>query len=241
MIILAKNKKETHGYTIIEVMIFLIVSMGLFSGAFLMVNTQSRRTAFTQSVQTFDQEMRDVLNDVETGFYPGSPGQGTNAGFITIGKAVQFDGSNFEVFTIAGNRLADGEDVSSISEVDPYAVESPISRGSLSAQLEVTRVVPAGGGSNLRGFAVLSGFGQASQQSGLTTRSSLATLRNGISGGAGISLTNTDISNAANGILICLQEQGGGREATVRIGGGIQGGTSATIYAEGQDGDPLCD
>lgn len=127
-----KRARRTAGYTIIEVMMFLIVSMALFVTAVTVVSIQNRRTAFTDSVHNLDQKIRDVLNDVDTGYFPTDNGfrctvngsgipqfsasnseLGTNQDCTFVGKAIQIapqtggsgDESKYFIYTIAGRRV----------------------------------------------------------------------------------------------------------------------------------------
>ncbi len=127
------------GYTIIEVIIVLTVSSALFISALVTYNQQNRRTQFTESVNTFAQNIQDVLNDVETGFYPTTNGfscsvsgtgaptinttvsanQGTNTDCIFVGRAIQFapnasssaaNKSKMDIYTVVGRRAVAGSD-----------------------------------------------------------------------------------------------------------------------------------
>ncbi len=65
-------RSQRSGYTIIEVMIFFAVSAILFGSVYATFSLQSRRGEFTEGVRKIETSVRDVLNDVETGFYPAS-------------------------------------------------------------------------------------------------------------------------------------------------------------------------
>lgn len=133
------------GYTIIETMIFLVISVALFGTVVTTMTQQTNRNRFAQAVETFERDMRDLLNDVSTGTYPstgavsctsgtgpgGRPGfnpgiveQGSNTGCIFIGKVVQFSPKNnegqFNIYTMVGNRTAnaapDGPIVQNLTE-----------------------------------------------------------------------------------------------------------------------------
>lgn len=131
-----KEKRKQEGYTILEVIIVLTVGSLLFVSVLAAYNQQNRRTQFTNSVNNFAQDIQDVLNDVETGFYPstndfscsvignGAPSidpnisanQGTNTDCIFIGKAIHFapgpssstNKADIDVYTIVGRRVVVG-------------------------------------------------------------------------------------------------------------------------------------
>lgn len=228
-----KNQKSSGGYTIVETVIVMVVSLGIFASVAGVITYQNRRTQFTESVQTFQLRLQDILNDVETGFYPtvnnircvpGDPvtitqvstPQGTNSGCVFVGKVIQFNGSDFEGYTLAGNREAD-----SLDEANPRAVTFVKDVGSLSAQVDVVKAVAkARPSESLSGFGIISSFGPGSgSASGVGTRTSLATLRSGAlnTGNGQIDLTNNDVNYASQGITLCLSD--GDRKATIVVGG----------------------
>ncbi len=63
-------KVGSGGYTIVEVMIFLAISMVMFASVVGVMGSQNRRNQFTESVNTFNQRLGDILNDVDTGYFP---------------------------------------------------------------------------------------------------------------------------------------------------------------------------
>jgi len=137
------------GYTIVETMIFLVISAGLFGTVMSAMSQQNQRNQFTQTVDSLQVRLQDTLNDVSTGYYPSAedfnctptatgpsvlsgaaPEQGANLDCIFIGKALQFgtdvDNLAYNIYTIVGNRLVidaaspnRGEDVRSITEAKP--------------------------------------------------------------------------------------------------------------------------
>jgi type II secretory pathway pseudopilin PulG len=118
-----KRQNALAGYTIIEVLIFLAVSGGLLVSVMTLVSGQQQKTQFTTGVRDFESKMQDLINDVETGFFPSSSDlgcsvtgmetnsaarpqvvdsssreQGTNQDCVFLGKAIQFyRGSGGEV------------------------------------------------------------------------------------------------------------------------------------------------
>lgn len=78
-----------HGYTIIEVMIFLVVSGLIFVGAMVAVGGRQQSVQYTQAVRDFEIQLRDVMNDVSDGYYP----EYTNGVCVTSSGSVDFDTS----------------------------------------------------------------------------------------------------------------------------------------------------
>lgn len=116
--------KKPRGFTVVETMIFLGVSAALFISAMNLVGGQQAKAEFNYGIQEFSAQIRDIINDVSTGYYPYNPGttcfatgtasaQGTNSGCIFIGRVIQFAPDDIpgnppregiRVFTVAGRR-----------------------------------------------------------------------------------------------------------------------------------------
>lgn len=124
---------SSHGFTIMETMIFLAVSGALFTSALLLVSGQQAKTEFYQGVRDLNSQIQDVLNDISTGYYSSPSGgftclggptgpvvstlvpinaQGTNDGCIFIGRVLAFGDNNdpaptntLNIFNVIGNRL----------------------------------------------------------------------------------------------------------------------------------------
>lgn len=130
-----KRQKALAGYTIIEVMLFLIISSALLTSAMAIISGQQQRTQFATGLREFESKLQDIINDVEVGFFPSGndvvcsvPGmetntdaapvlsvatseQGTSQECMYMGKAIQFfkgaEGvtDSYRVITVAGKRL----------------------------------------------------------------------------------------------------------------------------------------
>jgi type II secretory pathway pseudopilin PulG len=61
---------QKSGYTIVETLIFIAVSSGLFFAAMNAVGGRQQQVQFTQAVRNFDSQLKDIMNDVSTGFFP---------------------------------------------------------------------------------------------------------------------------------------------------------------------------
>jgi type II secretory pathway pseudopilin PulG len=145
-----KGGKKPRGFTVIETLLVLAVSGGLFVVVAITLSGRQARTQFTQSVQEVQSQIQQVINDVGSGFYPsnstfscsatltgpsissGSTEQGGNGGCIFLGKAIQFgvngtDPEQFKVITIAGlQRTPAGDEVTTYAEAHPKAVASGV-------------------------------------------------------------------------------------------------------------------
>ncbi|HEX5456624.1 MAG TPA: type II secretion system protein [Candidatus Saccharimonadales bacterium] len=204
-----KSSRRTGGYTILEVVIVLTVSSILFAASVVGYVAQNRRTQFTESVNDFAQDIQDILNDVEVGFYPSnnsfscttdtshaghpySPGgasqQGTNTNCIFAGKAIQFapsrhngTRSDIDIFTMVGRRQKLGTDdpAVNIKDIRPALLDVLSERKSLISGLEVSSV-RTGDGTSLAGIAMVSSSSASGGVStGLNNRASLAAIRGG--------------------------------------------------------------
>ncbi|HMT19266.1 MAG TPA: hypothetical protein PKD20_00530 [Candidatus Saccharibacteria bacterium] len=137
-----------RGYTILEVMMFIAISAAIFTGAVRAIGGRQAQVQFSQAVREFEAKIRDVANDVVTGYYPAnetvtcelSVGKsrivktndaslGTNSGCIYIGKVLQFqpDGKKerMDIYTMAGLRYEDQIELTpstSIAKSDPVPV-----------------------------------------------------------------------------------------------------------------------
>ncbi len=133
------------GYTIVEVLIVLAVTTALFVAIAGTFSGQQGRTEFTQGARDMESRVRDILNDVSTGYYPkigtyscinssgtltfssSDSAQGENSGCIFIGRVLQFEvgGTNdeqYRIYSVAGLRQVSGRDVSSFAETKPRAI-----------------------------------------------------------------------------------------------------------------------
>jgi len=118
-----KRLAQQRGYTIVEVMIFLVITGALLASALLVFNGRQQRTQFTQGVRELDAQIRTIINETASGYYPtkddirctsegdslvlypSQPGteQGSNKGCLFLGRVIQFNtGSDYRVYTIVG-------------------------------------------------------------------------------------------------------------------------------------------
>lgn len=133
-----------HGYTIVEVLIFLAVSALLFGTTMAMLSGRQSRTQFSNSVRDFETKLLDVANDVANGYYQ-SPGDikctksgttvsiqpttgtlGTNKDCILVGRVVKLGmgpgggSEKYGIYSLVGLRESTpGKDVAGLGESKP--------------------------------------------------------------------------------------------------------------------------
>lgn len=127
----------SSGYTIIETMIFLVITGALLASALYFLTGQQTRTQFNQGLREMDAQIRGTLNEVESGYFDdrggftctagpgatltiasgGSAAQGTNQDCVFMGKVIQFGPSN------GGGCSGDNE-----NECKDYAVHTVVGK-----------------------------------------------------------------------------------------------------------------
>ena len=125
---------NSRAFTLIEVMLTLSISMGLFGMLATIINGQQSKTEFVQSVNAFQSRLMDIANDVATGNNPtntnyvcthdgtaanaviidyapptASDRRGTSEGCLFVGIGMQFtNGSpSYDVFALVGKKDTD--------------------------------------------------------------------------------------------------------------------------------------
>lgn len=189
-------RQTEAGYTIVETMIFLIISGALMASAALLFSGKISRTQFTQSVQQFDSSINSLINQVSSGNYssdhplkctpgPSQPSvvsatdsqQGTNSGCVFVGKVLQpglvDDQNQVNVYTVVGNRLRSGSDATSLQQSFPIAVDQTGSSNSV--DMTETKALASGmtiksitmGGVQIGAIGFFQTFGQPGSEGGL--------------------------------------------------------------------------
>lgn len=141
-----RKRGGATGFTIIETLIFLAVSVAMLASVmFIFGGVQSRRQ-FSHSMRDIDSKFQDIINDVSAGYFDelkgytcnsgvgnskptfsaGASGQGTNLGCIFLGKVILLSPStkkdSIEISTVVGNRQKGSRDVSTYTEAYPTTV-----------------------------------------------------------------------------------------------------------------------
>ncbi|HUD07761.1 MAG TPA: type II secretion system protein [Candidatus Saccharimonadales bacterium] len=112
-----KGGRQPHGFTIIEIMIFLAVSGIIFFSAMTLMSGSQNKTEFSTAIAQITSQLQSVVGNVANGYYlsqqnftclanpdggSGSPSlsftststgpsRGTNVGCTFIGEVIQFD------------------------------------------------------------------------------------------------------------------------------------------------------
>jgi type II secretory pathway pseudopilin PulG len=134
------------GYTFIEVMIVMGITIAMFTMATVAFRGQQGQAQFQQATRDAELKLRDTINDISTGYYPAktnftctagptlsaapSSGQGTNTACVFLGKVVHFGVNGdanctptcFNIYTIAGQRQSGGLEVQTIDQANPETV-----------------------------------------------------------------------------------------------------------------------
>jgi len=150
-----RGGKKTQGFTVVETLIVLAITGGLFAAVALTLSGRQARTQFEQSIQEVKSQIEQTINEVATGFYPntgnfrctaggsgpiltsGSTNQGENTGCIFLGKVMQFDMAGtdpeqFKVYTVAGlQRDSAGDEVTTYAASVPRVVSPSTSNNSV--------------------------------------------------------------------------------------------------------------
>lgn len=127
-------RRVSDGYTIIEVMIFLAISLVIAASSWSLISGKQAETEFNQKMRDTQSKIQDWINDVSTGFTGGDPSQqsctisaihrpqlqtggpSSTPNCIFLGKAIQFTDPSYSgtpnqdeelyTYSIFGCRLA---------------------------------------------------------------------------------------------------------------------------------------
>jgi hypothetical protein len=178
-------RRHCGGYTIIETMMFLVVSGALLASTMGVIQGKQERTLFTQSIDSYELQLKDIMNDVSTGYYPsdetftctttastviftiGSKERGTQS-CLYLGKLVWMpSGNSFASYTMVGATQAKlyetAFDLSLLSNIKllGYAANpGPVDLRNLSADVTITKIVSLQDSRSVSGIAVISNFSQ---------------------------------------------------------------------------------
>ncbi len=240
------NCLKNRGFTIIEAMIVLAVTSAMFIVAMLAFNGQQERTRFTQGTRDFESKLRDVANDITTGYFSdtkaftcsgtgtevsftvsGSNTQGTNESCIFLGKAVQLTGcsggcTTLSFVTVAGKRQSAGKEVTSLTLAQPKVAPTAYNDDYImQSGLRVTGVFDDEG-TEISGIALLTSLASYDANDDPIGGSQSSRLFSVPTGGQAFSLKVAGIteSNLIKSATVCLANDNGSaaRKAVMTIG-----------------------
>lgn len=140
----SKQKIDKKGFTILEVMIVLAVTMILFFMATQFIAGKEQYNAFKVSLNSLQTEFKGIFNNVANGYFPdqnisclvlgisnpiikkgGNKQQGSHWGCIFLGDEVQIKTTGLVVYPIVGNRTgSNGRQVANIIDGNNTAIIS---------------------------------------------------------------------------------------------------------------------
>ena len=142
--------QKPQGYTIVEVMIFLVITGSLMASALAVFRGQQGKVQFTQGVRETEAQIKTVINEVNSGYYPNKSGvicqnsggspqlsldesagetQGENEDCIFLGKVIQFSmNGNYDVYSVVGLRQTGSppavQEATSLADTRPTPIAS---------------------------------------------------------------------------------------------------------------------
>lgn len=143
-------RQKSDGFTIVETLIVLAITGGLFVSAIVMMSGRQRQTEFNTAIRDVQSQLQQTISEVGNGFYPSlnnfscsgeligpklktsdSKDQGSNKGCIFLGKVVQFGFAQpdkpeeYPVFSVVGLRLkggSSGPEAASVIDAQPKVI-----------------------------------------------------------------------------------------------------------------------
>lgn len=251
---------SNRGFTIIEVLIFLVVSAFILSSALVLMSGRQQQVQYRQGVRDFDGRIRTTINDVTNGFFPSqsfncsaavgmitfslpsTDDQGTREDCLFAGKAIRpLSGSpnEIEIISLAAERASIGE-VSSVADANLTPINT--------ADVDLTQTLETSWGLRLEKIAnqdgdelsfvaIIPSFGEGDAEnrfeSGAGAPSVYAGLRGVHALGAG-TMDTPDLLQTDDAIYFCLESIDVPQKAVVILGkDGRQLSTSIDQDAEG--------
>jgi hypothetical protein len=251
------RRADASGYTIVEALIFIVVSGLILIAAVAVVGGRQGQVQFEQGVRDLDADIRAVINDVATGYFPdaafdctntpgdnvsiivpGTGSQGSREACVFAGKAMAIDSlTGYSVVPLAGARMPIGQQLSiTTSKLTP--IDALTTNAQTSWGLEITGVVDSTG-SPISYLAFLGGLNVASDGGGLESGSQSVSAYVGTGDVSNISSANLPLPLASSdAIYFCLRDTDSAakqRHAVIIVGkDGRQLSTTVDQNAKGE-------
>ncbi len=229
------NKNEPGaGYTIVEIVIVLAVSTGIFLAVVVAFRGRQSAVEFTQVLRNYESKILSMISDVNNGYsdYNGAitcngvpvGGQGTNEDCVFLGRLIGVNANESVIYSVIGNRTqvigGVSKDIEQISAANPRALYDSVAAAPIQYRFNTIArrmfVMDAAGG-NLQ---EIGSFGFMSQiGGGVDAASSISGSRttnlyyiNGGTIATPIATLATNVNGATllpapNGIRICMRSE----------------------------------
>ena len=259
--------RTSRGYTIIEAMLFLIITATLLVSALAIFQGRHERTGFTQAIRETEARIVTMINEVGSGQFPsdgsytcteeggdlhinsanGTAAQGTQDSCVYLGKILQIDngGRNYRVYTLVGSREAErlGDGPTEVIADDDEDGPDITQEHTLPGGIEFKNINYGDDNQTSQAVGFITSFvSQGGDDDVVSGSQSVEMLR--INADADKedlierARTISDDNRNPAQALICIQESGGGRQAAILLGGsGRQLTTDTIIDADEECGD----
>ncbi len=231
--------RHADGFTIIEALIVLAVTGVLFVSIIGVVSGKQSKAQFMQGINSIRGEIEQVINEVQSGYYPEvDDQQGTKQEDMSIGKVIQFNnppGTDPERYTIysltAKRNITEIRADTPVSVVESATQVNPLKYGLTTKWMSVglNRDV------NAVGFITFFASGNASVDSmyGSQTTQIIPIASTGDIGG-GLASEYVNNRNPSEGVSICFNGNNG-QSGLITIGGDKQSNSVTLSIRNGDD------
>lgn len=208
------SAKTSDGFTIVEALIVLAVTGVLFVSIIGVVSGKQSKAQFTQGINSIRDEIEQVINEVQSGYYPQTDeAQGQKQDYMTIGKVIKFntpDGSDPERYSVYS--LIAKRNITEIRKDTPVeVVESATQTNSLKYGL-TTEWIGVGADRNVEaiGFITFFASGSVSVDSMYGSQTTqIVPISDASNIGSGLASGYVNDRNPSEGISICFNGNNG--------------------------------
>ncbi len=230
--------KGVFGYTIVEALIFLAVSGLLLVSVAGLISGRQERTMFANAVNDVQQDLLDMFNDVNSGYYPsdgkvgcnvsggavslspsGGQESGANSGCMFIGKVIEFSppSTSFTAYTMVAPSTMEGTllspgNLSKIKLAGKGSQAGIADTKSNNLDLRVTKITSGSGASEqtFKSLIVVSDLGIGGSTNNFSGNANKLTLYGSEDG----TLVAGKVSKIDQDVTLCLKQSGdNGKEA----------------------------
>lgn len=178
---------KSSGYTVVETMLFLVISGVILATSLLFFKGRQERIQFTQGTREIEAQLKTTMNEVTSGYYPnkgdfscsegsegpvlnfsGSNELGTNENCIFIGKMLKFASNGYDAYSVLGLRRNNTTIANSLEASKPVVSENIKESFKFPWGITVTKVVSFKGATNAEksSVGVLTSIGTFSDDDG---------------------------------------------------------------------------